>query len=96
MSFALSVFLSFPAAIAAGAAAKKPKEKENEKKQKNRISSAYQKKKNDVITQIIFTESVLTFTKATNVVILTNHHYSIHFYTDLILDSSIKISFTMT
>ena len=70
------------------------KEEETEKK-KAELGMRI-KRKNDVIAQIIFTESVLTFIKATNVVILTNHHYSIHFYTDLILDSSIRISFTMS
>jgi hypothetical protein len=70
------------------------KEEENEKKKAE--SAVRIKRKNDVIAQVIFTESVLTFIEATNVVNLTNHHYSIHFYTDLILDSSSKISFTMS
>jgi hypothetical protein len=48
------------------------------------------------IVQVIFTEAVLTFIEATNVIILTNRHYFIHSYTDLILDSSIRISFTMS
>jgi flagellar biosynthesis protein FlhB len=70
------------------------KEEENEKKKAE--SAVRIKRKNDVIAQVIFTESVLTFVKATNVVILNNHHYSIHFYTYLILDSSIRISFAMS
>ena len=70
------------------------KEEENEKKKAELTVRI--KRKNDVIAQVIFTESVSTFIEATNVVILTNRHYFIHFYTDLILDSSIRISFTMS
>ena len=70
------------------------KEEENEKKKAELAVRI--KRRNDVIAQVIFTESVLTFIDATNVVILTSHNFSIHFYTDLILDSSIRISFTMS
>ena len=45
------------------------KEEENEKKQTELAVRI--KRKNDVIAQVIFTESVLTFIKVTNVVILT-------------------------